>query len=132
MRVDTLFVVHSAQFNPSHVAAWVTGYPLLIRLMERLVDDFAEVTYHWQRVRLLGSETAATKAEALVLSVCDVITHVDPGWHRPRARRNQRSARKSAKEALARATLEFDIAMRADAAPRRSDRRLAARDLSNG
>src|SRR5262249_2568312 len=29
LRIDTMFSVHSAQYNVANVAAWITGYPLV-------------------------------------------------------------------------------------------------------
>ena len=125
LRVDTMFTVHSAQFNLANVAAWVTGYPLLVGILNQLTDDLAQVVADWQRLKLVAPPTVDQTAERLVLALCKVLTCVDPGWTRPRARARQRSALEAAKQELLAASTEFDRSVRADAAPRRKDRRAA-------
>lgn len=130
LRIDTLFTVHSAQFNVAHIAAWVSGYPLVVNLLNQLTDDLSRVTSDWQRVRSVATPQAAVAADDLVLSLCAVMASVDPGWIKPRARAAHRLQLLEAKQGLADATSAFEIAARADAAPRRRDRRAAGAAMS--
>jgi hypothetical protein len=118
--------VHSAQSNVAHIAAWVTGFPLIVGLLNQLTDDLASLTSDWQRVRLVGAPQVIGPAEALVLALCDLLASVDPGWHRPRARAKHRRQLDQAKKKLVDASPAFDSAARADAAPDRRDRKAAA------
>jgi len=118
--------VHSAQYNVPHVAAWVTGYPLVVGLLNQLTDDLANLTSDWQRVRLVGTSQGIGAAEALVLALCDLLASVDPGWYGPRARAKHRRQLDQAKKTLAEASAAFDSAATATAAPNRRDRRAAA------
>lgn len=127
LRVELVFSVHSASQNPVHVAGWVAGYPLIVTTMNRLVDDFGELTYHWQRVRLIGTAATTADADALVLRVCELLQHVDPGWYKPRARRQRARALGAAKTALQAASANFDLAVRSDAGQTRAQRRKAQR-----
>ena len=129
MRSTHILTVHTASLNPLHVAAMATGFQLNVDGLHQLIDDFADVSYRWQRVRLLGSPTASRTADALVLAVCEVVRHVDPGWHRPRARKANRRDLDAAKEVLAAAILSFELTIRAECATRRADRREARRQL---
>lgn len=132
LRIDTLFTVHSAQFNVAHVAAWISGFPLVVSLLNQLTEDLSRVTSDWQRVRLVAPPQAAKAADDLVLSLCAVMTSVDPGWMRPRARATHRRDLLKAKDGLTVASSAFEVAARADAAPRRRDRRAASAMMSNG
>lgn len=135
LRVETLFSVHSAQYNIAHIAAWLTGYPIVVGVLNQLTDDLAHVTSEWQRVRLIATPEVAAAAEKLVLSLCAVLTSVDPGWLKPRARALHRKELLRAKQALTEASTAFDLSAKADAAPRRGDRRsasLAARGGESG
>lgn len=132
LRIDTLFTVHSAQYNVAHIAAWISGYPLVVSLLNQLTDDLSRVTSDWQRVRLIATPQAATAADDLVLSLCAVMTSVDPGWMKPRTRATHRRELLQAKERLTVASSAFEVAARADAAPRRRDRRAASAAMSDG
>lgn len=129
LRIGSLFTVHSTQFNLLNVIPIVTGFPLVVSMLNQLTNDLTAVIADWRRVRLVGNDQAAAEADGLVLALCDLMQHVDPGWHRPTARRRRRRAHRSAEERLEHAARRFDLALQADAAPRRGDRRLAKRTL---
>lgn len=126
LRIDTLFTVHSAQYNIAHIAAWVSGYPLVVNLLNQLTDDLALVTSDWKRVRSVATPRATTAADDLVLALCAVMASVDPGWTKPRARAAHRRDLLQAKRGLTDAMSAFEVAAKADAAPRRRDRRAAS------
>ena len=131
LRIDTLLTVHSAQYNVAHIAAWVTGYPLIVRSINQLSDDLTEVTSDWQRVQLAATPDAAAAADALVLAVCSLMKCVDPGWIHPKARATHRVDLQNAKALWEAAAQQFILAARADAAPRREDRRSARNTYRN-
>ncbi len=131
LRDSTLASVHAAQYNPAHVAACISGFPLLVGLLNQLTDDLAQVVCDWQRVRLVASPAVDESAERLVVALCAVVACVDPGWIRPRARGKYRQTLEIAKQELLAASSAFDRAARADAAPRRKDRRAALASVTD-
>lgn len=125
LRASFMLALHSSRTNPLDPIAMVGGYRVVLTSMERLTADLTHAVDAARRVRLIAPDPVADAATDLVEALSERISNVDPGWLRPRRRRQHRVADASASERLVIAGQAFDRIAKADAAPTRAARKAA-------
>jgi len=129
LRASHLLTVHAARTNPLDLISGLGGYPLVVSSVERLAVDMSEAIDCWRKLRLSASPELTATATEVLNALAHRIGQVDPGWIRPRKRRSYRSDEALAVSDLTRQTTRLDLLVRLEAAPQRSARRAARRDL---
>lgn len=127
LRITSLLAVHRARLNPLDLVAVVTGYPVAVTALDRVITDLADVSEAFCAVQALAPADVAQGAEELLMALAQLLAHVDPGWHRPRRRREVLRHARDARERYDAALSEFGRLAHADSAPRWRDRRAARR-----
>jgi hypothetical protein len=127
LRIASLLAVHQARLNPLDLVAVATGYPVAVAALDRVITDLADVSEAFCAIQALAPADIAQGAEDLLVALGQLLAHVDPGWHRPRRRREARERAHDAGERYEAALTEFGRLAYADAALRWKDRRAARR-----
>jgi hypothetical protein len=125
MRLELLTHVHVARLNPLNVPA-VFSWSSVIEALDRLAADLNAALSGWRTVRMAADPRTRAAADEALNALAEVMSHVDPGWHRPTRDANYRTGRAKAADRYDRALSEFSRAARADAAPDKVARRNAA------
>ncbi|WP_142459758.1 hypothetical protein [Geodermatophilus aquaeductus] len=126
-RIASVLAVQQARLNPFDPVAVVTGFPVVVTVLDRVIADLADVSEAFCAVQALAPNDVARGAEELLTTVGQLLAHPDPGWHRPRQRREARRQAHAAGERYDAALSEFGRLAHADAAPSRKERRAARR-----
>lgn len=127
LRIDNLLAIHRARHHPLDLVAAYTGYPTSVMALDRVLVDLAEVMDSWHSVRAHAPAPVARGADEVLTSLAGLLTNVNPGWHRPAARRRAKQLAHEATEHFSSALAEFDRLTTADAAPQRRTRKAAQR-----
>lgn len=129
LRIDLLHALHEAQLNPFNLRAVVVGYPVITAALDKALVDLADVSEAWRSCRCEAPEKVAQCSDGLVVALAKLLQQVDPGWLHRRRRDSYRRDQREAKDFFEAAFRAFDLLARADAAPRRSDRKAARQTI---
>lgn len=131
IRISGLMNVHHSNLNPLHVAAQLTGFPLVVSQLERLGQDLCHVAALWRAVRRTAPPPVAEGADELVESMLALCSLVEPAVWKPRRRATHRVQQHAADQRWRRANTRFELVALADAGASREIRKAANADLSS-
>lgn len=129
LRVDLLLALHTARLNPLDVPAQMAAFSVIANSLDTTLVDLSDALSAWRRLRAVGSKEVIAAADHLMVTLAELLKHVDPGWHRPRRRRSHQRLADEARAAYNEAIANFDKQVQADTSPRRAERRRLRREL---